>query len=145
MKLAVVGSRQGADLEHVEQFVRSLPDGLTIVSGGAAGVDTTAEQTWRSLGGSVVSFRVKRFPDYGRDEVYGVQRLDLNDTEPRATDLIHEPTFATYVSALVFRDMLIAEECDRVAAHMRKGGSRGTKMTCQFARNEGKPVYEYEA
>jgi predicted Rossmann fold nucleotide-binding protein DprA/Smf involved in DNA uptake len=43
-RIAVVGSRQGADLEQVERFVRALhsrqPSSL-LISGGAAGVDKT--------------------------------------------------------------------------------------------------------
>jgi hypothetical protein len=42
-KVAVVGSREYADLEAVHDFVLSLPAGSTVVSGGARGVDRTAE------------------------------------------------------------------------------------------------------
>ena len=41
-KIAVIGSRRGADLEQVERFVRALylrqPSSL-LISGGAAGAD----------------------------------------------------------------------------------------------------------
>ena len=46
--MAVVGSRIYPDLERVSAFVASLPPDVEIVSGGAAGVDTAAEQqAWR--------------------------------------------------------------------------------------------------
>lgn len=143
MKLAVIGSREGADLEHVETFVLLLPSGTTVVSGGANGVDSVAEQTHRSVGGSVTSFRVKRFADYNGEEVYGVQRLELSDEGSSAHDLLNVD-FADYTSALWYRDMLIAQECDRLVAHMRPGGSRGSLNTCQFAENEQKPVFKFE-
>lgn len=41
--IGVVGSRRFANYALVRQFVNSLPDGTTLVSGGASGVDTAAE------------------------------------------------------------------------------------------------------
>lgn len=148
MKLAVIGSRQGADLEHVISFLASLresqPD-IVLVSGGAEGVDSTAEQTWLSLGGQVISFRAKRFADEGFDEVYGVERWDLGTDDPLCVDLIHEPTFADYVSALKYRDMLIAQECTRLVSFQKLGGSRGSSFTAEVAEvAEGKPVFRFE-
>lgn len=149
MKLAVVGSRVGADLDHVSDFLHQLwldAGDTVIVSGGADGVDSRAEQDWRGYGGSVISFRVKRFADIGHDESYGIERLELNDEAPRAFDLIHEPTFADYVSGLKYRDMLIAQECDRLVSFQKKGGSRGSAFTCEVAETaELKPVYRFEA
>jgi hypothetical protein len=43
MKIAIVGSRNYPDLDAVRAFVRNLPPGTTIVSGGARGVDKVAE------------------------------------------------------------------------------------------------------
>lgn len=51
MKIAVVGSRDYPDLEEVRQFVRSkLKPGDTLVSGGARGVDSTAEDEAKKMG-----------------------------------------------------------------------------------------------
>lgn len=45
MKLAVVGSRDYFPLQDVADYVNSLPLDITIVSGGAPGVDKMAEKT----------------------------------------------------------------------------------------------------
>jgi predicted Rossmann fold nucleotide-binding protein DprA/Smf involved in DNA uptake len=44
MRIAIVGSRDYADLEAVRRYVRSLPEHCTVVSGGARGVDTVAAE-----------------------------------------------------------------------------------------------------
>ena len=43
MKVAIVGSRDYPDLNKVQYYVESLPWDTTVISGGARGVDTTAE------------------------------------------------------------------------------------------------------
>jgi hypothetical protein len=43
-KVAIVGSRTFAYPEKVREYVRSLPPGTIVVSGGAKGVDTIAEK-----------------------------------------------------------------------------------------------------
>ena len=50
MNIAIVGSRDFTDLNMVKRFVESLPQGTTVISGGARGVDTAAEHTARSMG-----------------------------------------------------------------------------------------------
>jgi hypothetical protein len=50
MRVAIVGSRDYPDLDQVVQFVRGLPSDTVVVSGGARGVDRTAEQTARACG-----------------------------------------------------------------------------------------------
>jgi hypothetical protein len=54
MKVAVVGSREFLQLKLVEYFVRDLPQGITVISGGAKGVDTAAAETARKNGLNVV-------------------------------------------------------------------------------------------
>ena len=49
-RVAVVGSRAHPNLYMVREYVRSLPRDTVIVSGGAKGVDTTAEEEAISLG-----------------------------------------------------------------------------------------------
>lgn len=44
MRVAIVGSRSYPQLQMVEWFVRDLPNGVTIVSGGAKGVDLAAQE-----------------------------------------------------------------------------------------------------
>lgn len=49
MKIAVVGSRDFPYLHWVEATVKLLPPNTIVVSGGARGVDTTAEETARGI------------------------------------------------------------------------------------------------
>ena len=144
-KIAVIGSRQGADLEQVERFVRALylrqPSSL-LISGGAAGVDKLAEQTWLSLGGRVQSYRPKQLESGS----YGVEVWNLGDMQPSVGVLGEpHPTFADYRSAALYRNMLIAEKADRVVAFYRRNRSAGAAHTIDAARSERKPFYEYEA
>lgn len=57
MKVAIVGSREYARMDKVCDFVRSLPAGTTVVSGGARGVDSVAEEIAIRCGLDVVVFR----------------------------------------------------------------------------------------
>ena len=49
-KVAIVGSREYPDLEQVREYVRGLPPGTIVVSGGAVGVDKVAEQEAKEQG-----------------------------------------------------------------------------------------------
>jgi hypothetical protein len=56
MRLAIVGSRDYPNLDEVRQFVDSLPNNTVVVSGGAGGVDTAAEEAARKRGLGVIIF-----------------------------------------------------------------------------------------
>lgn len=62
VKVAIVGSRNFRHLELVRQFVRGLPVGTEVVSGGARGVDSTTDGVARSVGLPVKTF----VPNYQR-------------------------------------------------------------------------------
>ena len=62
MKIAIVGSRDFPDLEVVKEYVRGLPEGTVVISGGARGVDSTAEAEARLCGLEVISF----VPDWNK-------------------------------------------------------------------------------
>lgn len=61
-RIAIVGSRTFKRLELVAKFVRSLPYDTVIVSGGAKGVDSTAENIAKHLGMKTDIY----LPDYAR-------------------------------------------------------------------------------
>lgn len=61
-RVAIVGSRDFPNLDQVQEYVRTLPAGTIVVSGGARGVDSTAEDEARRCGLTVVSIR----PDWER-------------------------------------------------------------------------------
>ena len=62
MKVAIVGSRNFRELDKVRAYVRSLPPGTTIVTGGARGVDNVAETTAKIFGYPVEVF----LPDWNK-------------------------------------------------------------------------------
>ncbi len=143
-KVAIVGSREGADLEAVRAFVTALrakhPDTL-LVSGGAVGVDQAAEQTWLGLGGAVWSFRATQI---GPEE-WGVEKWELGVLQPRVFLMVSEPTWADRTSALFYRNLLIAEACDKLVLFHKPRWRGGGGFTADVARDAyQKPVYEYE-
>jgi len=155
LRLAVVGSRQGADLSHVCDFVHGLRvfrDTLVIVSGGAAGVDQTAEQEWLKCGGRVISFRPRKLDHPSGDEEYAIEVWELGGDRPRV--YIHEgyPTGATWKDAAFLRDILIAETCDRLVAfyaptthRQGRGRSWGAGFTQGWAHDMDSPTFAFEA
>jgi predicted Rossmann fold nucleotide-binding protein DprA/Smf involved in DNA uptake len=61
MKIAVVGSRDFANLSEVREYARQLvTDGHSIVTGGARGVDQMAQRASEELGVGAIVFA----PDY---------------------------------------------------------------------------------
>lgn len=50
MRIAIVGSRDYPDFDAVRAYVRTLPAGTIVVSGGARGVDTAAEEEAKQRG-----------------------------------------------------------------------------------------------
>ena len=69
--VAVVGSRDFADLDRVRRFVASLPSGVVLLSGGARGVDRCAALAARARGLRVLEF----FADWDRDGLYQAGRI----------------------------------------------------------------------
>lgn len=62
MNIAVIGSRDFPQLDSVVAYVRGLPSGTVVISGGARGVDRVAASAARSAGHTVREFR----PDWDR-------------------------------------------------------------------------------
>ncbi len=154
-RVAIVGSRDGADLSRVEGFLTTLhlvyPDTI-LVSGGATGVDSCAEQFWLAHGGQVESYRpiatkyTKEADGKTRATSYGIEKWELGGASPRAFRLLEEPEFGNYASAAIYRDILIAERADRTVAFFRPGGSRGAGFTVEMTAGcYNKPVHVYEA
>src|SRR5690349_2451214 len=77
MKIAVVGSREWVDYGLVEQVLDNLltqySDPITIISGGARGVDSYAERWARSRG---LFTRIHR-PDWSRGKKGALERNSL--------------------------------------------------------------------
>jgi hypothetical protein len=65
MKVAIIGSREFADLTRVAECVTKLPPDTIVVSGGARGVDTEAEVTARRIGLGVIVLR-PNYAEFGK-------------------------------------------------------------------------------
>ena len=146
-RVAVVGNRKGADLQQVVQFMDALharqPDTI-VISGGAAGVDQMAESTWFRLGGRIRSYRPAPWGDGFGIEVWnygGGEAAYVSPVEEQRVQL------ASYGSACIYRDTLIAEDCDRLCAFYRRGliSESGTAFTEAFARDRKVDVHTFVA
>lgn len=112
MRIGIVGSRTFPQLNLVSWFIRDLPLGVTIVSGGAQGVD-----------GAAVEYAKRR----------GMEtREHLPDTS--GCKARHEFTERFYA-----RNQKIVDDCDLLVAFTEKD-SGGTWDTIKRARRAGKPL-----
>lgn len=135
-RVAIVGSRDFPDLSRIRRFVQSLAakhPGATVVSGGARGVDLTAEGYARREGLSVLSFR----PTELEDKRFGILRCW--NTEPGE---LLDQRYSTYGQACYARNILIVEHTEQVVAFW-DGKSKGTDHTLTIARTAGRPVHVY--
>jgi septum formation inhibitor-activating ATPase MinD len=113
MRLAIVGSRERTDRDRVEAFVAALPGDTVVVTGGAAGIDTFAEDAARARGLAVV-----------------VHRPNMVGVRSRGDA----------IARLLARNQTIVDDCDRVAAFVAATRRGGTEDTIRRARKAGKPV-----
>jgi hypothetical protein len=117
------------------------PDTI-VISGGAAGVDQMAESTWFRLGGRIRSYRPAPW-----GEGYGIEVWQYGGPGPARVLPAEEcrVQLADYRSAALYRDWLIAEDCDRLVAFYRTGyiDNTGTALTESFARDDDTPTYTF--
>lgn len=144
MNIAIVGSREYPYLEDVEKLVRiihaddmELNRPSTIVSGGAKGVDETAEQEAIRLGMTVLSYRVCQVELDG----YGVEEWKLG-AQPHVRVMQELPYWDTYDSALNYRNSIIIAKAERVVAFW-SNWSRGTSLAIDFAHAYKRPLRTY--
>ncbi len=128
MKIAVVGSRGFTDKVFINSILKyqfNHQRGDTLVSGGANGVDSIAEEVindWKNL-------HVKTYD--GKEEDFKI------DTK------IFLPNWNRYGKRAGFlRNELIIDEADKVIAFW-DGKSKGTKHSIDLAIKAGKPVDIY--
>lgn len=132
-RIAIVGSRDYPDEAEVFSYVLSLASDDIVVSGGARGVDETAEGAARARGLAVISYRpVKR---HGR---WRIAKIVRPDTEGVGTVLEPE-TFTSFGAAAYFRNGLIVAASDSVVAFW-DGKSPGTRNARELAEQAGKPL-----
>lgn len=131
-RVAIIGSRTYPDPGEVSAYVESLPTGTVVVSGGARGVDQTAEKSARARGLTVVSYRPVKLE--------GVWRITCRTSLDTGTawDSLLPYAFDGFAQAAYFRNGLISEDCTRMEAYW-DGVSRGTHNALEHARRLGKP------
>jgi len=112
MRVAIVGSRSFPQLKMVEWFVRDLPGGVTVISGGARGVDQAAASFAR-----------------GRDLPVTEHLPELAGCKARLD----------YTRAYYARNQRIVDDADLVVAFTERENG-GTWDTIKRARRAGKPV-----
>lgn len=142
--VGIVGSRDFPSLDAVERWISALATkhpGAVIVSGGARGVDRTAERMASSRGLEVVSFRPYRFMSIADREEWSFETFTEG---ARAQALVVErklrinpPTFTSFRDCAFHRNGLIVELADHVVAFW-DGTSRGTQDSISKARRAGK-------
>lgn len=142
-RIAVVCAREGVDFEAVESFMASLwashPTD-TVISGGANPEKRLVEDFWLQSGGPVVSWRTRKLGD----EKFCVVRWEgSGGAFQKVWTPAREPTFRDPSSAFHYRDILIAEECERLVAFFGQFRSRGAGFTAAYAKDIGRDVYEY--
>ncbi len=112
MRIGIIGSRTYPQIKLVEWFIRDLPLGVVIVSGGAAGVDAAAV-------------------DYAK-------RRGM-DTKEHLPDLEGCRGRREYTERYYARNQKIVDDCDLLVAFTEKD-SGGTWDTIKRARKAGKPL-----
>lgn len=114
-KVAIIGSRDFADLEMVRRYVATLPADTVVVSGGARGVDRAATTAARARG------------------------LEVEEIRPEPVELT---TMGR--GAFLARNLRIVASADAVAAFW-DGQSHGTADAMRKARRLGVPVHVFRA
>jgi hypothetical protein len=119
MKIAVVGSREFKDERLIFDILSSeLTPGDILVSGGARGVDTFAEESLEAINSGYCS-------------------------DGQITKKIFKPDWDKYGKRAGFlRNELIINEADKVIAFWN-GESKGTKHSIDLAIKAGKPIDIY--
>lgn len=83
-KIAIVGSRNYPDTQSVIGFVKQLPPNTIVISGGARGVDSIAENTAKFMGLNTLIFK----PDYGKFGCYLAPKMRNQTIVDNADELI---------------------------------------------------------
>lgn len=123
MKIAIVGSRGFPDIDLICEFVDSLPEGTTVISGGAKGVDTIAEKAARKRGLEVIIYPAEW------------DNFELPNARIKKNKWGREFN----VTAGIERNKKICEEADEVIAFW-DGMSKGTHFTIEYAKSKSIPV-----
>jgi hypothetical protein len=133
-RVAIVGARDASPetLERVREYVRGLPEGTIVVSGGAKGVDEAAAAEARRRGRSAEERGLRVFEYFARRE-YGETWIECNGEH--CLGLGGE----SVRDALLLRNTLIAIRCTRMVAFV-EGSKGGTWDAIAQGRRFKRPV-----
>lgn len=118
--------------QAVRAFVKALPADTILVSGGARGVDTTAERA-AICRRPIRSYR----PEKQSDRTWRVRLVVFDARGNVVSQELLPPTFPRFVAAAFWRNGEMVRVADRVAA-FHDGASRGTADTIRKAKAAGK-------
>lgn len=137
-RVAIVGARDASPetLAKVRALVASLPPGSSVVSGGAKGVDRTAVTAAQSHGLMTIEF-IPQIASIGPDHVLVRVRNVGDEYDDEAEPAISFWKKGSMRDLLIFRNSIIALECDRMVA-FAEGSNGGTwdavKQAARFNR-----------
>jgi hypothetical protein len=135
MIVAVVGSRHYPDLEAVEDYVRDLLPHVIVVSGGAIGVDRTAERMAIARKLKVVSYRPEKEGNRWIINRYTFVRGTLHEWKK-----IEGVSFGGFRDAAFYRNGLIMEAANLAYVFRAKGTSNGTDNAIEHAKRLVTPL-----
>lgn len=118
MRIGIVGSRKYPDKEKVEKLVDSLDKDDVVVSGGAYGPDSWAEQRAAQRGLRTIIFK------------------------PELEEITPPKTWERIVNAYHQRNMKIAQNSDVIHAFVN-GSKGGTWNTINWAKQFGRKIIIY--
>jgi predicted Rossmann fold nucleotide-binding protein DprA/Smf involved in DNA uptake len=134
-RLAIVGARDASPetLEKVREYVRGLPEGTIVVSGGAVGVDSIADEAAAERGLGLIVYRPSSVDaDAIIREAFRIQRVDHFAS-------IKIPFRCDARVRLLYRNTLIAGCCTRMVAFV-EGSKGGTWDAVKQAERFKRPV-----
>lgn len=139
--VAVVGSRDFPDLVAVRRYVAGRKDGAIVVSGGARGVDRTAEEEALECGFGLVSIFPYEFDDMDGGKSYAIDYHCVGkDAKQLAIDRdlwnVKKPWYRTFAQAARIRNGVIVGLADHVEAFQYRA-SRGTQNAIEHAKKQG--------
>lgn len=133
-KIAFLGSRTWKDTQRIALQINACyaeHGKFVLLSGGAEGANTIAEQVGKEFGIPVASFRPVKI----NDECYGVHEWRMHRGQAKIVP--NEITWADWQSACNYRSTLIAERCDEAWIYW-DGYSRGTRFEIELIEAGGK-------
>src|SRR4051812_10396313 len=116
MIVAVVGSRKWTMLIDVQRYVERIAQKhprAIIVSGGAEGVDRTAEEAAAALGLDVISYRPYEYENMEYKREFSIETVTKGERAQAIvvakSRRINTPYFRTYGQAAIFRNGWIVD------------------------------------